>query len=438
MGGGTANPDRNSPRLAFGFLGCESGVCPPCFPSRVPQFSLLTAYCSPLTSFLSMSRVVELLQELVRIPSVNPQGDAGTSHTGEGEMAMFVGDFLVALGMEVEMQFVEEGRPNVIGRLRSKHSRKHLLLGPHTDTVSVTGMTIEPFSGELRDGRIWGRGACDTKGPMAAMLESLRLIVEAKRLPAETDLWFTGLMGEESGNDGIEFLMESDFFKKRGVRPDFGVAGEPTDLKVVHRHKGACWFRVRARGRSAHASRPDLGDNAILKLRRALDYVVGELPRAYAHLSDPTLVPSGFNVTTIRGGHKVNIIPDACEFEVDHRSLPQESHDEILARVRAALPEYEVEVISDRPGLDTPADNPWVAGLVEVLGGKGKSGAAREEFLASASWFADCSVMSKHGVPAIAFGPGSILQAHTRDEFIEVKELERGVEVFKEFFGWLG
>lgn len=384
-----------------------------------------------------MSRVVELLQELVRIPSVNPQGDAGTPHTGEGEMAMFVGDFLVALGMEVEMQFVEEGRPNVIGRLRSKHSRKHLLLGPHMDTVSVTGMTLDPFSGELRDGRVWGRGACDTKGPMAAMLEALRLMGEEKRVPAETDVWFTGLMGEESGNDGIEFLMQSDFFAKRGVKPDFGVAGEPTDLKVVHRHKGAFWFRVRARGRSAHASRPDLGDNAILKIRRALDYVLGELPSAYANLRDPTLTPSGFNVTTIRGGHKVNIIPDACEFEVDHRSLPQESHTEILARVRTTLPDFEVEVISDRPGLDTPADHPWISGLVDALGGKGKADAERGGFLASASWFADCSVMAKHGVPAIAFGPGSILQAHTKDEFIEVKELEQGLEVFHRWFNSL-
>lgn len=371
---------------------------------------------------------------MVRIPSVNPQGDAGTGHTGEGEMAMFVGDFLVALGMQVEMQFAEEGRPNVIGRLRSRHSRKHLLLGPHLDTVSVAGMSIEPFAAVLRDGRVWGRGACDTKGPMAAMLEALRLMAEAKRVPEETDLWFAGLMGEESGNDGIEHLMQSDFFAKRGVKPDFGVAGEPTDLKVVHRHKGALWFRVRARGRSSHASRPELGDNAILKARRAMDYVLGDLPAAYAKLSDPTLVPSGFNVTTIRGGQKVNIIPEACEFEVDHRSLPQESHAEILERVRGALAGFEVEVISDRPGLDTSAANPWVEGLVDALGGKGKPAAARAGYLASASWFGDCSVMAKHGVPSVAFGPGSIQQAHTKDEFIEVAELERGLEAFHRWF----
>lgn len=374
---------------------------------------------------------------MVRIPSVNPQGETGVAHTGEGEMAKFVGDFLVALGMEVELQFAEAERPNVIGRLRSTHSRKHLLLGPHLDTVSVAGMSIAPFSGELRDGRVWGRGASDTKGPMAAMLEALRRLVESKRRPSETDLWFLGLMGEESGNEGIEFLMNSDFFARRGVHPDFGIAGEPTDLKVVHRHKGALWLRVRARGRSAHASRPDLGDNAILKIRRALDYVEKELPTFYADLRDPTLAPSGFNVTTIRGGQKVNIIPDLCEFEVDHRSLPQESHAEIRARMRAALPEFEIDVVSDRPGLDTPAENPWIEGLVDALGGKGKPAAARRAHLASASWFGDCSVMAKYGVPAIAFGPGSIQQAHTKDEFIEAAEVERGTEVFSRWFGAL-
>src|ERR1043166_1101992 len=148
-----------------------------------------------------MSAAVELLQELVRIPSVNPQGDPGTPHTGEGEIARFVGDYLVGLGMEVEMQFAEKDRPNVIGRLKSKNSRRHILLGPHLDTVSVAGMTIEPFAAELRAGRVWGRGASDTKGSMAAMLSALCMIVEGGHPPESTDIWFAGLMGEESGND---------------------------------------------------------------------------------------------------------------------------------------------------------------------------------------------------------------------------------------------
>ncbi len=383
-----------------------------------------------------MSEVVELLQELIRIPSVNPQGDPGTDHTGEGAMAQFVGDFLVKLGMEVEIQFAEKDRPNIIGRLKSRHSKRHLLLGPHLDTVSVVGMTIEPFAGNARDGRIWGRGACDTKGPMAAMLAALRGLVQTGAKLAETDIWFAGLMGEESGNDGIEFLMQSDYFPKKGIKPDFGIAGEPTDLQIVHRHKGALWLKIRARGRACHASCADLGENAILKIRRAMDYVVQDLPKAYASQNDPVLGSPSFNLTMIHGGSKVNIIPDLCEIEIDHRSLPQGSHDEVVSRVRQALPECEVEVISDRPGLNTPADHPCIQRLTDVLCG-GASGVKRDDFLVGAPWFADCSLMAKGGIPSIAFGPGSIRQAHTKDEFIEIAELEKGAKIFREFFDTL-
>jgi acetylornithine deacetylase/succinyl-diaminopimelate desuccinylase family protein len=376
-----------------------------------------------------MSAVVELLQELVRIPSVNPQGDPGTPFTGEAEIARHLGDFMLQLGMEVELQFAEKDRPNVIGRLKSTHSRRHILLGPHTDTVSVGGMTIEPFGGELKDDRVWGRGSCDTKGPMASFLIALVELKKKRIKLEETDIWFVGLMGEESGNDGIEFLMESDFFRKRNVRLDFGIAGEPTDLKVVNRHKGALWIRIRAKGVACHASRPDLGQNAILKMREAIDFVQGDLIRKFGGLSDPVLGPSSFNITTIHGGSKVNIIPDACEIEIDHRSLPQESHTEVVEFFRTSLPDFEIEVISSRPGLDTDPQNPYIRNLLKVLSPSGNTA----PFLVGAPWFADCSLMAKAGVPAIAFGPGSIQQAHTRDEFIEVKELERGVEVMTEF-----
>jgi acetylornithine deacetylase/succinyl-diaminopimelate desuccinylase family protein len=383
-----------------------------------------------------MSAVTELLQELVRIPSVNPQGDPGTPHIGEGPIAQFIGDFMVKLGMEVELQFADKDRPNVIGRLKSKNPKHHILLGPHLDTVSVVGMTIDPFSGKQEGGRIWGRGACDTKGPMASILVAIQNLTQQKRAPQNTDIWFTGLMGEESGNDGIAFLMESDFFKSKNAHVNFGIAGEPTDLKVVHRHKGALWIRIRARGRSCHASRPDLGENAILKILPAIEYVSNDLLKLTADWKDPVLGGSTFNITTIRGGSKVNIIPDLCEIEVDHRSLPQESHQEIIEKIQKALPQCEIEIVSDRPGLDTPKENPYIQKLSDVLL-KTFPSQSKDGFLVGAPWFADCSLMAKGGIPSIAFGPGSIQQAHTKDEYIEIQELEKGVKVFEDFLSSL-
>jgi acetylornithine deacetylase/succinyl-diaminopimelate desuccinylase-like protein len=290
--------------------------------------------------------------------------------------------------------------------------------------------------GEVKEGRVWGRGATDTKGPMAAMLEAIRQVIEGKRAPHSTDIWFVGLMGEESGNDGIAYLIESDYFGKKNVRIDFGIAGEPTDLKIVHRHKGAMWMKLRTRGKSCHASRPDLGENAILKMRRAIDFVSQELPKAFSHLKDPALGGSSFNLTVIRGGSKTNIIPDVCEIEIDHRSTPLEKHQDVIDFLRNNLPECEVEVISDRPGLDTPRQNPYVQKLSKTLSQTSPQ-TKPEDFLTVAPWFADCSLMSKGGIPAIAFGPGSIEQAHTPDEFIEIVELEKGTQIFTEFLGAL-
>lgn len=402
--------------------GCREGI---------PTMHL--TYESKRQGWPPMSAVVELLQDMIRIPSVNPQGDAGTPHTGEAKIAKVIGAILEKMGMEVEFQEVEKDRPNVIGRLKSKHSRYHLLLGPHTDTVSVKGMTIPPFSGELRDGRVWGRGATDTKGPMCSMLVALQQMLAQGKRPEATDIWFAGLMGEESGNDGIEYLMKSDYFPKKGVRMDFGIAGEPTELKVVYRHKGALWLRIRTSGRSCHASIAQKGENAILKMQKVIEYVQGPLTAAYAALKDPELSPGGFNVTTIQGGSKINIIPSSCEVEVDHRSLPQEVHQEIIAKVRNDLSDCQVEVISDRPGLDTPADNPYIKKLSDVLG-KHSGCVDPKVHLTAVPWFGDCSVMARDGVPAIAYGPGSAAQAHIQDEFIEVGELEKAVEIFREFF----
>ena len=119
------------------------------------------------------SRVVEILQTLVRIPSVNPDGEADKTNTGELACAQWVGEFLRTLGAEVTMEEVLPGRPNVIGRFPSADPRQRILLAPHLDTVSIGGMTIDPFGGDVRDGKLWGRGASDTKGTAAAMLAAL-------------------------------------------------------------------------------------------------------------------------------------------------------------------------------------------------------------------------------------------------------------------------
>jgi acetylornithine deacetylase/succinyl-diaminopimelate desuccinylase-like protein len=361
--------------------------------------------------------VTELAQTLVRIPSVNPDGDPGTDRTGEQACAEFVADFLRSLGAETELQPVQPGRPNVVGRFASP-GKPRLLLAPHTDTVSVAGMTIDPFAAEIRQGRLYGRGASDTKGPMAAMLWALR---ESRDLLSQLshEVWFAGLMGEEAGQDGAKALAAREEF-------DFVVVGEPTGLEVVFKHKVDVTARIVARGRAAHSSCPERGENAIVKLASALLSVEKALATHFAGISDPVLGRPTFSIGTVRGGAKFNIVPDHAEAVIDLRLLPSQWKDReaesVFEAMRGACPGLEVSRIAGSEALDTDPAHPLVAKLIEA-GGRP----------AGAAWFCDAAVFSSRGVPAVAVGPGSIAQAHTEDEFIEVAALEQGVEYFKRF-----
>ena len=362
--------------------------------------------------------VVELAQALVRIPSVNPDGDPGTDRTGEEACASFLHDFLASLGAEVRLAEVLPGRPNVVARFAATDRKPRLLFAPHTDTVSVAGMTIDPFGGDIRDGKLYGRGATDTKGPMASMLWALREC--GGILPSLShEIWFAGLMGEEAGQDGAKALAAAENF-------DFVAVGEPTSLDIVFKHKVDVTARIVAAGRSAHSSCPERGENAITKLASGLLSLQEALTDYFKTIRDPVLGHPTFSIGTIRGGTKFNIVPDHAEAVVDLRLLPSQWKDneagDVFRVMRDACPGLLVERIAGSQALDTDPSHPLVAKLA-AAGGKP----------VGAAWFCDAAVFSARGIPAVAVGPGCIAQAHTEDEFIETAELERGVEFFKKF-----
>ena len=362
--------------------------------------------------------VAELAQALVRIPSVNPDGDPGTDRTGEQACAEFLANFLRAEGAEVALHEVHAGRPNVVARFPSAGVKPRLLFAPHTDTVSVAGMTIDPFGGDIRDGKIYARGASDTKGPMAAMLWALAECRDI--LPhLSYEIWFAGLMGEEAGQDGAKALVAREKF-------DFVVVGEPTGLEIVFKHKVDVTARIVATGRAAHSSCPERGENAITKLAAGLLAVEKALTAYFKKISDPVLGHPTFSIGTIRGGTKFNIVPDHAEAVIDLRLLPSQWNDgeapEVFEAMRVACPGLQVEKIMGSEALDTDPSHPLITKLVEAGGQP-----------AGAAWFCDAAIFSAAGTPAVAVGPGSIAQAHTEDEFIEVAALERGVEFFKKF-----
>lgn len=365
--------------------------------------------------------VVSLLQHLVRIPSVNPENAPGTELTGEAEIANFLAGWLEGLGATVIQEEIRPGRPNLIARFAPMDGRPRILLGPHLDTVGVGGMTIEPFGGVLKDGRIWGRGASDTKGPMAAMLWALRQTRELQKTSAVA-IDFVAFMGEESNQWGSK-----DFAKNHGHEYTFALVGEPTSLEVVHVTKGSLWTTLKATGKAAHSSQPQRGDNAILKLIRALDTLDHHLGSKLASFDHPVLGHSTLNVGVIQGGSRPNIVPDAASAVIDIRITPSlAAAGGALQLLRETIASFDlpIEIVNphENPPMETAADHPAIKALLET-GSK----------LAGAPWFSDAAHLSDGGIPSICIGPGSIDQAHTVDEFIDISALEEGAAFFEKF-----
>ena len=364
--------------------------------------------------------VVALLQALVRVPSVNPTGDPGTTEVGEGRCAAFVAEALTACGAAAELREVLPGRPNVMGRFPADRPGKpKLLLCPHLDTVSVRGMTVEPFAAERRDGKIYGRGACDTKGTIAAMLWALwELRDDVARWQHE--VWFAGLMGEEAGNEGAAALAAEH------PDADFALVGEPTGCDLVYKTKGVMWLRLTTRGRAAHNATPERGENAVYKMADLLRVIRDEIAPEFAALADPVLGAPTMSVGTIQGGSKINIVPETCTVDVDVRTVPTQGKpgfvEELAGRLRRACPDVEVEYLRGNGALDTAPEHPCVRAL-QAAGGR----------LVGAPWFCDGSLLQAGGIPAVAAGPGDIAQAHTADEWLREDELRAGVEFYKRF-----
>ncbi|MBL9153913.1 MAG: M20 family metallopeptidase [Verrucomicrobiales bacterium] len=369
----------------------------------------------------------QLLAALVRIPSVNPDGDPGSPHAGEAACARYVGDFLASqCGATVTYEEVLPGRPNVIGHLTPDPGdrRPRILFAPHTDTVSVTGMTIDPFGGEIRDGRVWGRGASDTKGTMAAMLWAFHELRD-RWGEINATVSFAGFMGEETAQPGSRH-----FARHHRGEFDFAIVGEPTGLDVVYTHKGCVWVDLSVAGRACHGASPERGVNAITRLLPVLQAIDTELREELARFTDPVLGPATVNIGLIHGGSRTNIVPDHCAASLDFRETPALSAaGGAVGRLGALLHRHgwaetvAVKATVDTRPLDTDLQHPCVQKLLSL--------GARP---VGAPWFCDAAWLSDlGGIPSVACGPGSIDQAHTEDEWLAIADLEAGADFYRRF-----
>lgn len=368
--------------------------------------------------------VVALLETLVSIPSVNPTLEAGGA--GEGEMARRCAALLAEWGFEVRLTEPAPGRPNVVAR--HGDGDPVVLLNGHTDTVGVHGMRIAPFTPERRDGRLYGRGACDMKAGVACLMEAARRVARDGH-PGTIVVALT--CDEEHASLGMAALVRD------GVNAHLAVVCEPTGLAVMPAHKGFAWIEVIFEGRAAHGSRPDQGIDAVRHAAafvQALDALEERLESAPAH---PLLGHGSVHVGTIAGGSAPSVYPERCTVVVERRTLPGEDAAGTLAEIEGLLQELggrlpeldaRARITLFRPGTEVPGEHPLVRRLQGVLTDHGRTAA-----LAPMTAWVDAAFLNEAGIPAVCLGPGSIARAHTADEFVEIDEVVACTEILVDF-----
>ena len=304
---------------------------------------------------------IELLTDLVSTPSVSPEIPGGT---GEAAMAAKVAAYAEACGADVIFQEALPGRANVVGTLEGDAGAPVLMLEAHMDTVALGAMTRghEPWLDDA--GLLHGRGACDTKGSMAAMMLTLRRVSRESVRPCTLVLAAT--VDEETGSSGADTLAAS------AVTADGAIVGEPTSLEIVRAHRGGRFWKITTAGKSAHSSRPDLGVNAIYHMSDVIQVLREEFTRRLAGRWHSLCGDSTFSAGTIRAGTSFNVVPDRCELVFDRRFLPDEALDdvdaeldEVLDIARQRFPDLQVKAAPEvvAGSLDTPED----AGVVQAL-----------------------------------------------------------------------
>ncbi len=363
-----------------------------------------------------------LLRELVQIRSFNPPGD-------EAAMGKRVADWLTAAGLQVTQQTVDGPRANIIGRLRGG-SGPALVLCAHLDTVppGEVPWSVNPFAAEVSDGRVYGLGAADTKGSLAAMLMAARWAALSGQ-PLSGDLIVLATVDEENNGLGARTYVESGGMRGVGAI----VIGEPTSLDLVSAHRGLLWLELTTTGKPAHGAMPERGINAILPLAAMLSQLH---THTFAHTPDPLLRPPTINIGVVQGGSKINMVPDRCQAKLDIRTVPGQSHAQITAEVRqlaeAVAAEWpgvgiDVQATNDKPPLATAADHPVVQAARQV------SYAVRDQaaIVRGAAYMTDGALLAgTTHTPAIVCGPGLESLAHQADEYVEVEELLAAVRLY--------
>jgi acetylornithine deacetylase len=368
---------------------------------------------------------VALTRTLVAIDSRNPSlvGDG----PGERVCANALAGILDQWGFRVEMQETAASRPNVIARIGQGGGRA-LLFNGHLDTVGTEGMAHPPWDATVHNGRVYGRGATDMKGGVAAMCAAALRAVDAG---LDGEVIVAAVTDEEYESIGTRALVAS------GVRADAAIVTEPTRLAICPAHRGFAWLELVVHGRAAHGSRYDIGVDAITLAAAVLTELDAHQRDVLTARAHPLLGRPSLHASIISGGLGLSTYPDRCSVQLERRTLPGETAvdftrevEDACSRVRARISPFRADIIPGFAQLpnDVAATHAVVRALATSLERWGEPAT-----IEGLPCWTDAALLSAAGIPAICFGPGDIGLAHSAEEYVEISEIERATVVLSEF-----
>jgi acetylornithine deacetylase len=353
--------------------------------------------------------IAVLAAELVAIESVNPGLSAGAAD--EEQIARHVAEWCEAAGLDVVVDEVAAGRPNVVAVARGSGGGRSLLLNAHTDTVGVAGM-VTPFPAHIDGDRLYGRGAYDMKGSLAAAMVA---IARARRLQLRGDVILAAVVDEELGSIGTERLVES-------TRADAAIVAEPTELRVCVAHKGFLGFEIEVRGRAAHGSRPDLGIDAIARMGHVLVRLEALDAELRSNSGHPLLGTGSLHASLIEGGQEFSSYPARCLLTGERRLIPGETRSQVEEELERLLDGIEGSgrLTFGREPLETDPGTEIVTLALDHVGVDGVHGVP---------FWTDAALLSDAGIPTIVLGPAGD-GAHAEVEWVDLASLERCAEIY--------
>ena len=381
---------------------------------------------SDIKSKIKEEEITNLAQELIKIPS--------DETAGEKEVCEYLESYLKSLGMKVRLQKVLPNRPNIIAEVIGDEVGKSIMFNGHVDTVPVGDIkkwSMDPYSAIIKDNKLFGRGSTDMKGAIASMIIAMKFIMNNVE-KFNGKIIFTGVMAEETTGLGTQKIVEEN------IKTDMAVVGEPSDEKIYRAHKGTMWFNLSTYGKLEHSSESNSeSNNAIINMMKLI-MEINEISKELETVENNLVGHPSINVGLIDGGTKQNMIADSCRISIDRRTLPEEKTDEILDKLRIRLDglrslddrlTFDLEIDTIREAVEVAESEQIVQEVKNAL----NKVINKNPTISGMKATTDMSILVNQGnIPSVIYGPGFIKQAHTVDEFIEVKRLVESSQVYAE------